>query len=106
MTGFPIYFLILVGSTYLIRALPFSLVKTTITNRFLKSFLYYIPFAVLAAMTLPGALFATGSIYSAIVGILVAVVVSLISRSLMLSATFSCLSALICELLFTFVIGG
>lgn len=63
---FIIYLLIMSGSTYLIRALPFALVKKKIKNRFLQSVLYYIPYAVLTAMTIPAIFTATGSLYSAI----------------------------------------
>ena len=52
-TQFWIYLLLLAGSTYLIRAIPFALARKKIDNVFIKSFLYYIPYAVLTAMTLP-----------------------------------------------------
>ena len=106
MNDFWIYLLILAGSTYLIRALPFSLMRGTVKSRFAKSFLYYIPFAVLAAMTLPEALFATGNIISAAVGLLVACAVALFSRSLSLSAALSSGAALITELLLSFFSRG
>ena len=68
-TYFWIYLLILAGSTYLIRALPFALLRKKIKNRFIRSFLHYIPTAVLAAMTFPASLYATGSILSAAAGL-------------------------------------
>ena len=58
-TQYFIYLLIMAGSTYLIRAVPFSLLTKKIENKYIKSFLYYIPYAVLSAMTIPAALFAT-----------------------------------------------
>lgn len=70
---FWIYLAVLAGSTYLIRAVPFAAMRKKITNRFLRSFLYYIPYTVLAAMTFPAALYATGSIASAAFGIAIAV---------------------------------
>lgn len=60
------------GVTYLVRMLPLVLVRGKIKNRFVRSFLYYVPYSVLTAMTLPGILFSTGSIISAAVGTLVA----------------------------------
>ena len=57
---FFIYLFIMAGVTYLIRALPFVIFKGRITNRFVQSFLYYVPYAVLGAMTFPSILFSTG----------------------------------------------
>ena len=57
MPNFFLYLLILSGSTYLIRAIPFACVKRTIENTFIRSFLYYIPYAVLAAMTFPAVIY-------------------------------------------------
>jgi branched-subunit amino acid transport protein len=48
-----IYLLITAGVTYLIRALPLTLIRGQIKNRFLKSFLYYVPYVTLAVMTFP-----------------------------------------------------
>ena len=61
MNDFWIYLLILAGSTYLVRAIPFAAMRKKIENKFIKSFLYYIPYAVLSAMTLPAAFYATGN---------------------------------------------
>ena len=92
-----IYLLILAGSTYLIRALPFALVSKKIENRFLNSFLFYIPYTVLAAMTLPAALYETTYIMSAVIGIIVAVLVSLKGKSLTVVAATACLTVFITE---------
>ena len=56
---FFIYLLILAGSTYLIRVIPFIAIKEKINNSFVRSFLYYIPYAVLTAMTIPAVFYAT-----------------------------------------------
>jgi len=96
---FFIYLMIVALSTYLIRAIPFSLIRKKITNTFLKSFLSYIPYTVLAAMTFPGALYVTGSIISSLTGIVVALIFAIKGKSLTLVAIMACLSALIVELL-------
>ena len=51
--------------TYIIRALPITLFRKEIKSKWLKSFLYYIPYAVLGAMTFPAIFFSTGSVFSA-----------------------------------------
>ena len=56
---FFIYLAVMAGVTYLVRAIPLLLVKKPIKNKFLLSFLHYIPYAVLAAMTVPAIFYAT-----------------------------------------------
>ncbi len=98
MSGdFWIYLLILAGSTYLIRAVPFAALQKKITNRYIKSFLYYIPYAVLAAMTFPAALYATGHILSAAAGLAIGGIFAYRGRGLTFVAVVSCLTALTVE---------
>lgn len=100
---FFIYLLLLAGSTYLIRVIPFSLIRKKIKNPFIKSFLYYIPYTVLTAMTFPAALFVTGNILSAAVGLVAAVVISVKYSNLTVVAVGSCFSVLVCEIVIAFV---
>ena len=99
MPNFFLYLLILSGSTYLIRAIPFACVKRTIENTFIRSFLYYIPYAVLAAMTFPAVIYSTGNIISGITGLLVGALFAFFNRGLTLVAVCASGSALICELI-------
>ncbi len=48
------------GVTYLIRVLPLTLIRKEITNTFIKSFLYYVPYVTLAIMTFPAMMDAPG----------------------------------------------
>ncbi len=98
MKEFWLYLLILAGSTYLIRAIPFAALQKKITNRYIKSFLYYIPYAVLAAMTFPAALYATGHISSAAAGLALGGIFAYRGKSLTFVAVVSCLTALAVEL--------
>ena len=59
--NFRIYLLVMFGVTYLIRVLPFVAFHKKIENRYVRSFLAYIPYTVLGAMTFPAVLYATGS---------------------------------------------
>ena len=70
-----------------------------IKNRFLKSFLYHIPYAVLTAMTFPAALYATGHVASAAAGLLVGGIFAFKGKGLTLVAIVSCVTALAVELL-------
>ena len=71
-----IYILVMAVVTYLIRMLPFTLMRGKVKSRFLRSLLYYIPYAVLAAMTFPAIFYSTGSTVSAAVGTVVALVLA------------------------------
>ena len=96
---FALYLLVMAGVTYLVRMLPLVLVKGKIENRFIRSFLYYVPYAVLSVMTVPAIFYATSSIVSAIVGFCVALVLAYLERSLLTVACAGCGAVLVCELL-------
>ena len=94
---FFIYLLILAGSTYLIRVIPFIAIKEKINNSFVRSFLYYIPYAVLTAMTIPAVFYATNWWLSAAAGLVVAVFFALRGKSLTVVAIASCIAVYIVE---------
>lgn len=79
--------LIMAAVTYIPRVLPIAVFNRRIESRFIKSFLYYIPFAVLGAMTFPSIFFSTGSIVSAMVGTCVALILGYLGKGLMTVAT-------------------
>ena len=70
-------------TTCLIRVTPMVVFRKKITNRFVRSFLYYVPYAVLASMTFPAIFSCTGSQLSAIVGCGVAVALAWFNRGLL-----------------------
>ena len=69
-----IYLFIMFAVTYLVRVLPLVVFKKKITNRFVRSFLTYIPYAVLAAMTFPAVFFAVDCIPAAAAGVVAGVI--------------------------------
>ena len=71
-----LYLAVMAGVTYLIRMLPLTVFRREIKSVFIKSFLHYVPYAVLAAMTIPGILSSTGDIRTALAGLAVAVVMA------------------------------
>ena len=95
--NFFLYLLVMAGVTYLIRMLPMALIKHEIKNVFLLSFLKYIPFSVLAVMTIPAVFYATQSPLSALAGVAVAVVLALLRRSLVAVAFGACASVFLVE---------
>lgn len=96
---FFLYLLVMAGVTYLVRMLPMVFCRKKIKSRFVRSFLYYVPYTVLAVMTVPGILYSTGSIASATVGALVAVLLAIFGRSLLTVAAGSALGVLIVEII-------
>ena len=95
---FFIYLLILAGTTYLIRVIPFTAIKEKINNRFVRSFLYYIPYAVLTAMTIPAIFYAT-SWWVGAAGLLTAVIFALKGKGLTTVAIASCVAVFLIELI-------
>ncbi len=71
-----LYILVMAGVTYLIRMLPFAFFTKKIKSVFVRSFLYYIPYAVLAAMTIPAIFFSTGSFITSAAGTAVALILA------------------------------
>lgn len=69
--------------TYIPRVTPMMLVKGKLKSRFLRSFLYYVPYAALGAMTFPAILYSTGHVGSAVVGMIVALVLALFEKGLL-----------------------
>ncbi len=92
-----LYILVMAGVTYLIRVIPLALTKKEITNPFIKSFLFYVPYACLAAMTFPAILYATSSVISAAVGFAVALIAAYKEKSLLTVALLACAAVFIAE---------
>ncbi|MCR4793588.1 MULTISPECIES: AzlD domain-containing protein [Ruminococcus] len=81
-----VYVFVMAAVTYLIRMVPFTFFRKKIKSRFFRSFLYYIPYAVLSAMTIPAIFYTTHNIYTAIAGTAVAVVLAFLEMPLIVVA--------------------
>ena len=86
------YVTVMAVVTYLIRMLPLTAFRKPIRSRFAQSFLTYIPFAVLGAMTFPDVLYSTGDLWTAAAGVVVAVFLSWRGKSLLTVAVAACLA--------------
>lgn len=93
------YLAVMALVTYAIRALPLVLCKKKIENVFIKSFLYYVPYAVLGAMTFPAIFYATSNIITAAAGCITALILAWFERSLLTVAACASLAVLLAELL-------
>ncbi len=92
-----LYILVMASVTYLIRMLPLALMKKEITNPFFLSFLYYVPYACLAAMTFPAILFSTSCVASAAAGMGAALAAAYKEKSLVTVAVCACAAVFAAE---------
>lgn len=90
-----LYIAVMAGVTYLIRMVPFAFFRKKITSKFLRSFLYYIPYAVLSAMTIPAIFYSTGSLPTAIAGTITALILAYFELPLIVVALAASLTAFV-----------
>lgn len=101
---FFIYLAIMAFTTYAIRVLPLVLCKGKIENVFIRSFLMYIPYAVLGAMTFPAILYSTRWVVSAMAGAVVAMILAYRKKSLLTVAMAACVTVYLMELVLHYTI--
>lgn len=70
--------------TFIPRALPIAFINKRIENRFIKDFLFYVPYAVLAALTFPSILYSVDNIWIAIVGTVTAIILSILNQKMII----------------------
>lgn len=90
-------------TTYLIRLLPMTLFRKPIRSRFLKSFLHYVPYACLSAMTFPSILSSTGNLFSGIAALVTAILLAYRGKSLIIVALSSSAAVLITQMIWRFL---
>ena len=88
-----VYILVMAGVTYLIRMLPFTLFRKKIKSKFIQSALYYVPYAVLSAMTFPAIFYSTGNTVTAVAGTVVALVLAYFNLPLIVVSLAACIAA-------------
>lgn len=92
-----LYILVMWGVTYLIRVLPLTLIKRPIRSRFIRSFLYYVPYVTLAVMTFPAIVEATISPLAGAIALVVGVLLSWAGAGLFPVAVSCCAVVLLAE---------
>ena len=92
-----VYIFTMALTTYLIRVLPLTIFRKPIRSRFLRSFLHYVPYACLTAMTFPAILSSTASILSGAAALIVAIILAYRGKSLIVVAVSSSAAVLIVE---------
>ena len=98
-----IYIAVMALTTYLIRVIPFAAVRGKIKSRFVNSVLYYMPYAVLSAMTFPAIFWATGDVVTSAVGTVVALLMAYFDLPLIAVALGSSAAAFLTDLVMGFL---
>ena len=98
-----VYIFTMALTTYLIRVLPLTIFRKPIRSRFLRSFLHYVPYACLTAMTFPAILSSTASILSGAAALIVAISLAYRGKSLIVVALSSSAAVLITQWILTFL---
>lgn len=94
-----IYLLIMAGVSYAIRVLPMTLIRKPIKNKFIQSFLYYVPYVTLAVMTFPAIIDATQSPVSGLIALLIGISAAWLGADLFKTAVLCCAAVLIVEII-------
>ena len=97
-----IYILLSAAVTFLVRVVPLTIIRKPIKSRFIRSFLYYVPYITLAVMTFPAIIRATGIIWAGVAAAVVGIIVAWRGGGLFKVTIFCCVTALLVELLHTY----
>ncbi len=98
-----LYIFTMALTTYLIRVLPLTIFRKPIKSRFLRSFLHYVPYACLTAMTFPAILSSTASIISGAAALIVAVVLAYRGKSLLMVSIAASVAVMLTEWIMVFL---
>ena len=90
-----LYIVVMAGVTYLVRMIPFTFFRKKIKSVFIRSFMYYIPYAVLSAMTIPSIFYSTGNMTTAFIGTATGILLAYFNMPLIVVAMASSLTALV-----------
>lgn len=93
-----LYLLIMASVTYAIRVLPLTLIRKQIKNKFLKSFLYYVPYVTLSVMTFPAITNATQTPAAGIAALLLGIVAAWLGAGLFPVSLLCCVTVFVLEL--------
>ena len=94
-----IYIVVAAAVTYLIRVLPLTLIKKPIENKFIKSFLFYVPYVTLAVMTFPAILDATGNPIYGLLALIAGIIAAWFGANLFFVAVLCCVVVFIAQML-------
>jgi len=94
-----IYILVMIAATNLVRILPLLVIRKRITNRFIQSFLYYVPYVTLAVMTFPAITEATTTPIAGTAALLLGIICARMGLGLFYVSIICCATVFLIELL-------
>lgn len=89
------YILVMAAVSYLIRVFPLAIIRKPITNKYVKSFLYYIPYVTLTVMTFPAIIYATDSKIAGVLSLAVGILLAVFTQNLFVVAFGCCITVLL-----------
>ena len=92
-----IYIAVMTAVTYAIRVIPLTLIRKPITNKFIKSFLYYVPYVTLAVMTFPAIVDATQSPIAGLVALILGIIAAWLGAGLLPVSVICCVTVFALE---------
>lgn len=92
-----IYIIVMAITSFFIRVTPLTLIRKPVTNRYLRSFLYYAPYVTLSVMTFPAIVYATKQPIAGLIAMIVGVILAWFNQKLPLVASACCLIVFILE---------
>ncbi|MBQ3151152.1 MAG: AzlD domain-containing protein [Clostridia bacterium] len=98
-----LYIAVMAITTYLVRMIPFTVFRKQIKSRFIKSVLFYLPYAVLTAMTIPAIFYSTGNMMTAVAGTVVAIIMAYFNLPLIVVAVSASAAALIAHFILLYI---
>ena len=94
-----IYMIVMIVVTYICKALPITLIHKKIKNKFIRSFLFYVPYVTLAVMTVPAIINATQSWISGVIALIVGIILAWVTENLFIVASACAVAVFVAELL-------
>ena len=94
-----VYIFVMFAVTYLIRVLPLTLIRKPITNRFIRSFLFYVPYVTLEVMTFPNIIHATNVPLAGLLALIAGIALAWSGKSLFVVAVLSCAVVFVTEMI-------
>ena len=94
-----IYILVMFSVTYLVRVLPLTIFRKPVKSRFIKSFLYYVPYVTLALMTFPAIVYATQSPAAGAIALIAGIIAAWLGAGLLPVAAICCAVVFIAEMI-------
>ncbi len=99
MNNIYVYIFVMAAVSYVIRVLPLTLIRKPITNKYIKSFLFYLPYVTLTVMTFPAIIDATGNAYFGVAALIIGIILAILTQNLFVVASGCCIVVLLLSFL-------